>query len=160
MRRDTYIFLAGIFACGISLSAAAGEVSLSAKAVPKAVQSAIASQYPKAKIKGYSLESRSPRLIEVEMDDAGTQRSIIYRPDGSAIEVETVISPSALPAAVLARIGRKDEEARIVAAEMSVRDGITSYEVALQDDGDTEELVFDAHGKIISEQESDSDDAD
>lgn len=161
MRKTYHLAIAGILASGVSISVSAGDISIPPKSVSNNIRTAVTTQYPNADIRGYSLESKSPRLVEVELNDSGIERSVVYRSDGTVVETESTLALSQLPEAVRKGVLQAAPGAHIASAEQYTRSGTTGYEVVVQYGETREELTLDSQGKVLSkENQADSEDSD
>jgi hypothetical protein len=134
----------------LSPAADAQEKKIGKKEVPAAVLSAFAKSYPHAKIKGTSTEvEKGKTYYEIESIDGTQARDILYLPDGTAAEIEEVVSPRALPKPVSAAIAAEFGKPLISKAERVRKGAELSYEVHVKVGAKTGSIVLDESGKVL-----------
>jgi uncharacterized membrane protein YkoI len=127
-----------------------GEKKLTRAAMPKAVIAAFVAAYPKATMKGFGSETEDGVLFyEVESVYAGTHRDILYRADGSVVEIEEGVAIKNLPGAVSAAVAKLAPGAKVTGAEKITKGDVTAYEVHLKQGGKASELVLNAAGEQV-----------
>ncbi|HTY57490.1 MAG TPA: PepSY-like domain-containing protein [Bacteroidota bacterium] len=153
MRRHRILSPARILliAALISPSAApAQEKKISKKEVPAAVLEAFAKSYPHAKIRGTSTEmEKGTRYYEIESMDGTQARDILYLADGTASEVEEVVSPASLPDKVKGAVAKEFAGAKIVKAEKSMKGNDMSYEIHVTAGGKRGSIVVSPAGAVL-----------
>ncbi len=128
----------------------AQEKKIDKKDVPAAVLSAFAKSYPHAKIKGTTSEVEKGTIYyEIESLDGTQARDILYQADGTAVEIEEVISPRALPKSVNAAIASEFGKPLISKAERVRKGAEISYEVHVKLGSKTGSIVVDDSGKVL-----------
>ena len=124
--------------------------TMTAKDLPAAVTAAFAASYPKAVVLKVSKETKdSTTYFEVESKDGKTRRNLLYSADGKAVEIEEAISAGLLPDAAKTTIQKDYPNGKIETAEKVTRGTTVEYEVTIEIKGASNELVFDADGKVI-----------
>jgi uncharacterized membrane protein YkoI len=147
--------LAAVLLCSLQTALYAGEEDIDIKDLPQVVLDAFQKAYPNAEIKGASKEDEDGRIAyEIESIDGKQVRDILYSEEGDVLEIEESISFKALPAAVQKTIMDKYADAEVEKAEKITKDGSTSYEVVVETDDATLEIVLDAQGKIVKSESS------
>jgi hypothetical protein len=113
---------------------------MKASTVPAVVKSAFAQAYPKATDAQWEKEKTGD--FEVTFEEGDQEISVVYNSQGKALEVETEIATSELPAAVqMALKGKKIREAARI-----TKGGKTYYEAQVG----RKDLMFDASGKAMT----------
>jgi uncharacterized membrane protein YkoI len=143
------------------------ETEVAATAVPQLVRDAVAKAWPGATVSEWSRESEDGvTCYEAELTVSGRHLDVLVRgDDGRILEEEEAIEASALPAAVTSALAAAPFTGmKIAKAERIVKDGKRDeplYEVHLKDSGHAREVVFDARGRIVEQEDkSGSDDED
>jgi hypothetical protein len=117
--------------------------------LPAPVLQAFKEAYPMAVIKGTSKETeKGVTYYEIESVDGAARRDLLYTADGKVAEVEESIAPGALPAAVLAALGRTYPGYEIVKAEKLTKDGRMFYELQIKARGKLTGVTVDPEGNI------------
>ncbi len=129
------ILSTGITACAQKLKEAA---------VPAAVKTAFAKQYPGAAAKW----EKEAGKYEAGFSKDGNTMSALFEPNGTMTESEKDIAITALPATVLGYVkenykGKKIKEAAII----TKADGTVTYEAEVNG----KDVIFDSKGKFIKE---------
>ncbi len=118
--------------------------------VPQAVYDAFTKAYPNAKITGSGKEKKDGKTVfEIESKDGSVTRDLLYKDDGTLVEIEEKIPPTSLPLGVLQGIKAKYPTGETVKAERISRGETTEYELRLKQDSDYYELTVSSAGKII-----------
>ncbi len=129
---------------------AAQDRKISRKDIPPAVLSAFAQSYPHAKIRGTSTEVENGNTYyEIESVDGAQRRDILYRADGTAAEIEEVVSPRALPESVNNAIAREFGKSEISKAERVRKGAALSYEVHVKLGGKSGSIVVSDSGRVL-----------
>lgn len=128
----------------------AQEKKIQQKDVPPAVLSAFTKAYPKAVIKGTSTEKEEGKTCyEIESVDGTTTRDILYRADGTVVEMEEGLTLSDLPEAVAKSAAKEFPGAKITRAEKSTHGDKVAYELRIMTGKKAKEVVFDANGAVV-----------
>lgn len=132
----------------------AQEQSITRKGVPPAVLAAFAKAYPKATIKGYSKETEKAQTVyEIESVEGKTTRDVTYSADGKLISVEETLDTSEVPPGVKAALEKKFPGGKILKAEKVTKGTLVGYELQVKHKGKRIEIIFDAAGRRIEEEE-------
>lgn len=119
------------------------------KALPSAIASAFAKDYPNAKILNWSTEKDNGTLCyEVESMDGKTRRDLIYSAEGKALEIEERVQPTDLPQPVALAIAKAYPGGVVKSAEKLTRGSFTGYEVSVRVGKKSHELALDSAGTI------------
>lgn len=137
-----------------------------AKATPKVelpapIKAAFEAAYPKATIKGVSTEKEGGEMhYEVESLDGTTARDLIYRADGTVVEMEEGLAQTDLPQPVLDAAAVKYPNGKILKAEKLTRGTTVSYELQIKAGKKTHQLVFDPAGApVVAKKEAPEDES-
>lgn len=129
------------------------EQSIKRKDVPSNILASFEKSYPKAKIKGYSKETKDNTTVyEIESMAGETHRDVTYAEDGTLVSVEESISASSLPEAVSASLKKEYPKGKIEFCEKIMKGKNLTYEVLLTSGKQKWEVVFDAEGKIVGKE--------
>lgn len=131
----------------------AQETKLSKKQMPAAVMQAFHTAYPKATVKGTNKEIKDKvAYFEIESKDGATKRDILYKADGSVVEVEEIIGKNALPEAVKTSLKNNYSTYAVKSIEKNTQGSVTHYEVMLAPKhGKKTEVVFDETGAVVKQ---------
>ena len=134
-----------------TLNGIAGDKKISKKDVPGAVLTAFEKKYPNATIKAF-LQAKEKRSIfyEIESLDGKVSRDLLYKPDGTIVEMEESVSESELPQSVRDTLAAKYPKGAMKKIERLTRDTMVTYEVHLIDGKKSVSLELASDGKIIS----------
>ena len=100
--------------------------------LPAPILTAFEAAYPHATIKGAAEEKEDGKVVwEVESTENGLGRDLLYKPDGSVVEIEEEVPGAQLPAAVTAAVKAQYPTARIVKGEKVTRGATVFYELQL-----------------------------
>jgi uncharacterized cupredoxin-like copper-binding protein len=153
MRRTVSLLIAlAMFAAAfLPAQAAEKEKKIDKADVPQAVMDAFAKAYPKAKITGTATEKKGgERVFEIESMEGNVTRNVIYKADGTLVEIEEKIPPTALPLAVIQGIKARYPTGETVRAEKITRGDTVEFELRLKQDQDYYELTVSTAGKITN----------
>lgn len=118
--------------------------------LPAAVSAAFKKAYPNATIKNVSKEKEGGvEEYEVESVDNGTNRDLVYKPDGTLVLYEEQIRESDLPAVVASAIKTRYPQATFTRCEKLFQNGTMNYEVALKG-AKASEVTLTPEGKWVS----------
>ncbi len=124
-----------------------------AAALPGAVGAAFHKAYPNAKITGTGREKEKGALLyEVESMDGAVRRDLLYRKDGSVVEIEEAIAPGDLPDAVKQSLAKEIPGAKILKAEKTTRGSSVGYELSAESGGKKYSVAFDGNGKLLEKE--------
>lgn len=144
------IVLAMFVAGSLSPAPAAGKEKKEAKIdVPKPVYDAFVKAYPNAKITKSGKEKLDgKRVFGIESEEGGVSRNVLYKEDGTLVEIEEKLPPTGLPLAVLQGINAKYPTGLTVRAKKVTRGKTVEYELRLKQENDYYELTVSSAGKI------------
>ncbi len=121
------------------------------KVLPPAVLAAFEKAYPKAVIKGASKEVENGQTqYEIESVDGKMNRDLLYKADGTVVEVEEALAKGALPAPVLKALAKAYPGYKVLKAEDLIKDGQRLFELQIDVKGKRQDVTIDPSGKIIS----------
>jgi hypothetical protein len=101
--------------------------------VPAPILAAFRKSYPNATIKNASKETEDGRTVwEVESVDHNLGRDLVYKPDGTVVEVEEEVAMAAVPPAVANGLKAKYPKAEVTKAEKRTAGQAVTYEFALK----------------------------
>lgn len=123
--------------------------------VPEAVKKAFAAQFTNATKVEWSLEKVGEYEAEFKMNNA--EMSAVLDEKGMLIETETEIKESELPQAIKATLDKDFAGYKIEEIEKAEAKGIITYELAAEKGEKEFELVFDANGKLLKQEEEKED---
>lgn len=147
-----------VLLCSFYTPIFAGEEEIDVKDLPKAVFNAFQKAYPKAEITSASKEDEDGRIAyEIESVDDEQVRDILYSEEGQVLEVEEEMLFNELPKAVRETIKDEYPDTEVEKAEKITRGGVINYEVVVETEDESLEIVLDAQGKIIKSESADED---
>jgi hypothetical protein len=147
MKNKLWILLVAAFAAACL---AAGAAKASKVELPQAIRQAFEKAYPNATIKDVSTEKEDGETrYEVESIDGTTARDLIYRADGSVVEMEEVIPETDLPQPVRDAIAIKYPKGKLLKAERLTRGTTVLYEMQIKVGKKTRQLVLDPSGARV-----------
>jgi len=125
------------------------------KILPEAVLNAFKAAYSKAVIKGASKEvENGVTLFEIESLDGTVGRNLIYTAEGKVNEIEEVIAPADLPAAVQQSLAKEFPGYKILTAETLIKGAAKQFELTVQVKDTKVGITVDPTGKIIEKSSS------
>jgi len=119
--------------------------------VPAVVKSSFAAKFSNADKVKWSLEK--PGEYEAEFEQNKVETSAVFDEKGTLLETETEIKESELPQAIKAVIAKDFAGYKLKEIAKAVAKNITTYEIEVEKDKKTSELVFDANGKLLKNKE-------
>lgn len=133
-----------------SASAQDEEQIIQCEKLPAAVRTAFATTYPKATIKGCAKELENGKTAyEIASVERGIGRDVLYDANGILIVIEETIADAGLPKSVREAARKKVPKGKIILAEKLTRGSSVTYELQIKGQGETMEIVFDAHGNEL-----------
>jgi hypothetical protein len=140
--------LAGLILAGTCF-VLAGEKKISKRELPYSVRTAFGKAYPHAKILGASKEMEEGKtLYEIESTDGTTRRDLLYKADGTVVEIEETVALSDLPDRVKATIQKELSSRKISKIEKLFHGQTVEYEIHMVGGKKKLELVVDPEGKV------------
>ncbi len=138
----------------LAVSARADEVKIPIDQVPAAVIKAVKAKYPKAEIKGAEKDDSDGKIMyEINLEENGRKIDVTVKPDGTITSAEKLIEIKDLPKKVSDAVKDKYPKATLKSAEEVIDDGKTKFEVVIEIDKKTREVVLDPDGKILEDEE-------
>ncbi len=123
--------------------------------VPAPIAATVAREWPNAQILEVEDEGGA---VEVELQDGAARVDVLFRADGTWIEVKVAVAASELPKAVLAAASR---EGRVTEAERrSTPDGRADWEIEVRDRQGSRVLHLDDAGRILRSRVEDDEEDD
>jgi hypothetical protein len=130
----------------------AGEKKIAKKGLPAPVLAAFRKAYPKATIKGASIEVEEGKTYyEIESLDGKVKRDLLYLADGTVAEIEENVAPDDLPPPVKAAVIDKYPKGNIEKSEKVTRGAVVVYDVVVKSGKTTVEMSIDPTGKVTRE---------
>lgn len=145
----------GVAIASIALASSSGAMQQKGEAkevkvkTPPAIEKVFRAAYPTAVIKGTSKETEDGQTVyEVESVDKGRPRDLLYKADGTVIEIEEEIDAKDVPAAVTAAIKARYPKATLTKSEKLTKGQTIQYE--FQTKGiDVKEIVLAPDGTWV-----------
>jgi hypothetical protein len=142
--------LAVLLIAGIMPKAIAGDKKISKKDVPAAALKAFEAAFPKVTVNTYIEETEDGKIFfEFETIEGTIQRDILYKADGTLIEVEEILTLASVPSKIAKTISADMPKAKIVGGEKTTKGTDVTYEVKVKVGNKTGRVVLNADGKII-----------
>jgi hypothetical protein len=133
-----------------SPTSSAQEKKIKRKDVPAPVMEAFAKAYPRAKIRGTSVEAeKGTTYYEIESMDGSQARDLLYLPDGTVAEIEEVVPAAALPQRVKSAVGGEFPKAKIAKAEKVTKGTVVSYELHVTQGPKRGSIVLSPSGTVV-----------
>lgn len=127
MRRAVITIL---FIASPLLPVAAQTTKPASKDYPAAVAAALQRAYPNATVTSTSKEVEDGKTTyEIETNDRGTRRDLVYLADGTLLVEEEVIAVDGVPAPVVAAVKVRYKTATILLSEKVTTKGVVTYEL-------------------------------
>jgi hypothetical protein len=143
------ITLLGVIIFSANSHAIAGDKKITKKDVPTAVLKAFTDAYPKAKVNAYAKEvEKGETFYELETIDGTVKRDLLYKANGTAAEVEEILTAKTVPESIAKAITMDMPKAKIISGEKSTRDTDVSFEVVVVNGKEKVRVLLSADGKI------------
>jgi hypothetical protein len=124
------------------------EQSIKRDKVPKPVLAAFEKAYPKAHVKGYSMEKDNGKTVyEIESMDGDLHRDVSYDEDGTVVSVEESLPFAQLPKTVRDAVSKDYPNAKVTRSERILKDEKILFEIGLKSGKKTFERVYNPAGK-------------
>ena len=110
--------------------------------------------YPDFEIEEAELETLcdGTEAYEIELEAGDIELEVFFDLDGNFLFAETELSPEALPDVVLMALANTYPDYGVTEAyQLEYADGTVQYEVELELDGDDFEVIIDAEGNVLCE---------
>ncbi|MFW9928487.1 MAG: PepSY-like domain-containing protein, partial [Candidatus Thorarchaeota archaeon] len=105
--------------------------------------------YPKAEIKGASIEKEHGKVYyEIESMDGPQRRDLLYTKSGKVAEIEETLLKNDIPGFVKSSVRKKYPKGEINRAEKVTSGKKISYELVVENETQTHEVVLDSKGNI------------
>jgi hypothetical protein len=140
---------------GVASAREPGKATHAAKATPRVelpapIKAAFEAAYPNATIKDVSTEKEDGEThYEVESMDGTMARDLIYRADGTVVEMEEALARTDLPQPVIDAAAVKYPNGKILKAERLTRGTTVSYELQIRVGKKTHQVVLDPAGAPV-----------
>ena len=155
-RRIGFGMTAAFTMAALAMAARADEEEVPLDKVPAAILKAVRDKFPKAELKEASRETEAGKtLFEVSLRHDGHNYDVTLREDATFAEIEKEIAAGDLPRPVSDAVRVKYPRAEVGKAEEVTKGETKTFEIHLKDGDKTRELVLDAAGKILEEEEGD-----
>jgi hypothetical protein len=129
-----------------------GEKQIAKTDLPAPVLAAFQKAYPKATIKGASMESEGGKTYyEIESLDGKVKRDLLYLANGTVTEIEESVTPADLPPSVITAVSTKHPSGKIEKLEKVTRGAVVAYDVVVKSGKTTYEMSIDPTGKVLKE---------
>ncbi|WP_223643737.1 PepSY-like domain-containing protein [Corallococcus sp. EGB] len=151
--------MGALMTMGLGGPAMAKDAELPHAQIPGAVRDALASKYPQAKAQRFTKETKQGKTVyEVDLTSSAGMLEVNLAEDGTVLSEEQTLDAQALPAAVRAGLAASSfGSARVKKAEKERKNGTIRYEVIVEQNGGTSELVFDEQGKLLKSHAEEAD---
>jgi hypothetical protein len=145
--------LAVLLIVGITSQAIAGDKKISKKDVPAAALKAFEAAFSKVKVNTYIEETENgSTFFEFETIEGTIQRDILYKADGTLVEVEEILTPATVPAEIAKAVTAAMPKATIVGGEKTTKGNDVTYEIKVTAGKKTGKVILSADGKIIKKE--------
>jgi len=155
-KRIGFGMTAAITTAALVVAARADEEKVPLDKVPAAILKAVKDKFPKADLKEAAKETEDgTTLYEVSLRHDGHNYDVTLREDATFAEIEKEIVAGDLPRPVAEAVKAKYPKAEVGKAEEVSKGETRTFEVHLKDGDKAREMVLDAAGKILEEEEGD-----
>lgn len=118
--------------------------------VPKAVKDKFASMYPNVKKVDWDKEGNN---YEGEFEANGIETSVVFDANGSYLQTEVEIKPSALPANIFTYVSQNYKAYKLAeAAKITDAAGTVTYEAEVKKGKEEMDLIFDSSGNFLKKE--------
>ncbi len=133
-----------------SLNLFAQDKKISEKNVPAAVMGAFHKAFPKAVIKGTSIETeKGKKNFEIESLEGSKHIDLLITPAGKITEVEETIQADQLPTNIMKTLGSKFKGFKIEKAEKVTHGAVSNYELVIESKSGKHEVKLNEAGKLL-----------
>jgi uncharacterized membrane protein YkoI len=140
----------------LATAARADEEKVPLDKLPAAILKAVKDKFPMAELKEASKETEDGKtLYEVSLRHDGHNYDVTLRADATFAEIEKELAAADLPRPVAVAVKAKYPKATLGKAEEVTKGETKTYEVHLKDGDKMREVVLDADGKILKEEDGD-----
>ncbi len=159
MRSLLRFSLAAFLVTILAIPARAASHDLPLDQVPAAVMKAVKVKFPTATVEEATKEEEDGvTIFELTIEVGEDDIVVSLKEDGTILEIEKEIEVKDLPPAITAAIKAKYSKADIESAEEATKGDVVTYEVTIETDETTRNLVLDKAGKILEDEEQMDDD--
>jgi hypothetical protein len=142
--------LAVLLIAGITSQTIAGDKKISKKDVPAAALKAFEAAFPKVKVNTYIEETENGNtFFEFETVEGTIKRDILYKADGTLVEVEEILTQETVPTEIAKVVTTDMPKAKILGGEKMIKGSEVTYEIKIKAGKRTGKVVLNADGKII-----------
>lgn len=134
----------------VSLNLFAQDKKISEKNVPAVVMSAFHKAYPKAVIKGTSIETENGKKnFEIESLEGSKHIDLLISPAGKITEIEETIQADQLPSSVMKTLKAKFKGLKVEQAEKVTHGVVSNYELVIESKSGKYEVKLNETGKLL-----------
>jgi len=117
--------------------------------VPVAVLKSFEGAYPKATVKKYATEvEKGETFYELETIEGKIERDLLYKADGTLVELEEILTPDMVPVAIARAIAAELPKGRIVSGEKTTRGKVDSFEIVVADGKEKVIVILNDEAKV------------
>jgi hypothetical protein len=150
MKLSKIFFALSVCILIVNVNLFAQDKNIKKKDVPSAVLNSFYKMYPKAEIKGTSIETENGKqYYELETVEGSKHRDLLFTKDGNVQENEETVDNSKLPAQVMKTLKNDYKNFEIKKAEKVTSHNKVRYEIQVKNGEKAHELVFDSNGKLV-----------
>ena len=143
-------FIAAAFILMANINLFAQDKKITEKEVPAAVLNSFHKAYPKAEIKGTSIEKENGHsYYEIESVEGTKHIDLLITHSGKITEVEETIRENELPAPVMKTLKAKFKELKINKAEKVTNGKKVTYELSIESNKKEHGVVLWPNGKFV-----------
>ena len=145
-----FSFFAAVFLFVVSTNAFAQEKKINQKEVPAVVLSSFHKAFPKAVIKGTSIETeKGIKYFEIESMEGAKHIDLLVSKTGKINEVEESIPTEQIPSLVMKTLQSKFKGLKIENAEKVTHGAVSNYELAIQNKSGKYEVKLNEGGELL-----------
>ncbi len=149
MKNIFAVIITLIFALLFITASSAQEKKVDKKDLPEAVLTSFHKSYPKADIRGTSIEKEDGKTYyEIESMEGSQRRDLLYTKDGKVAEIEEAMASNNVPDFVKSSVMKKYPDGEISKAEKVTSGKKTNYEIVVKQGNKRHEVVLDSKGNI------------
>jgi hypothetical protein len=153
LKRVISYTLAVFLVAGITTQVIAGDKKITKRDVPAEVLKAFEAAFPKVEVNAYLTESEdSTTFYEFETVEGTIKRDILYKADGTLVEVEEILTPETVPIEIAKAVTTNMHKAQILGGEKTTKGSEITYEIKIKAGKKTGKVVLSADGKIIKKE--------
>ena len=153
LQRAISYALAVLLIAGISSQAIAGDKKITKKDVPAAALKAFEAAFPKVEVTEYLTEVEDGNtFFEFKTVEGTIKRNILYKADGTLVEVEEKLITENIPAEIVKAVTTDMPKAKIMRGEKITKGSEVTYEVKIKAGKKTGKVILSADGKIIKKE--------